>query len=325
MCRVIVDEGLVDEGFVLEQTDLPLLVDPATNRFLRQSDIEEGGSDEQFYAADSKTGEIMPAPRGNLSWGVNVPALEGTFSVKTRSGPLTLTTVFELIRRRLVDYTPERAAEITGVHPQTIRDLARKVASKKTNIIGSLGNGKYYHGDLVERAEILLLALSGNWGKQGTGVRGWTSGLFDGTLTVAAKGKPGPDDVLAMLDSREKGYEARLAADPTLTRAIDAIAQAKAVTVRGAGGMNPPMFFWYNHAGYRDAWQRAAWHDPAMKRPFDDYFQEAVDKGWWTGVDYPRPGQTPRVLVECGGNVIRRTRGGGRMLLEHLGLGSSSS
>ncbi|MCZ7630237.1 MAG: hypothetical protein M5U19_14840, partial [Microthrixaceae bacterium] len=75
------------------------------------------------------------------------------------------------------------------------------------------------------------------------------------------------------------------------------------------------MFFWYQHAGYREAWENPAWHDPSMRRPFKEYYDEAVESGWWQGVDYPKVDQPPRVLIECGGNVLRRTRGGTRMLL----------
>ena len=318
LSQVVIAEGLVHEQFVREQTDLPLLVNPATKRFLRQSDLEEGGSEEQFYAWDAVTNRLVPAPRGTLFWGDAAPALEGEFTVTTREGPLAVTTVFALMRRRLEQFTPELVAETTGVHPDTIRSLARKVAHKRTNIIGSLGNGKYYHGDLMERAEILLLALTGNWGKHGTGVRGWMSGFFDGTLTVPVKTHRGPADVVAMVDSRERAQKLRLADDPTLTPALIAIEGAKASSATGRGTMFPPVFFWYWHAGYRNAWRNAAWSDPSMSRPFEEYFDEAVAKGWWQGTDYPRPNQPPRVLIECGGNVIRRTRGGGKRLLEHL-------
>ena len=36
-------------------------------------------------------------------------------------------------------------------------------------------SGKYYHGDLMERAMMLILGLTGNWGKHGTGARSWAS------------------------------------------------------------------------------------------------------------------------------------------------------
>jgi nitrate reductase alpha subunit len=39
----------------------------------------------------------------------------------------------------------------------------------------------------------------------------------------------------------------------------------------------------------------------------DDYIMEAIDKGWMPV--HPPPGKDPRVLIECGSNLLRRTRG----------------
>ena len=55
-----------------------------------------------------------------------------------------------------------------------------------------------------------------------------------------------------------------------------------------------------------------------MPRPFEEYYNEAVSSGWWEGSDFPKEDQPPRVLIECGGNVLRRTRGGSKKLLEEL-------
>ena len=55
MCRVIVDEGLMDEPFVREQTDLGLLVRTDNGRFLRQCDLREGGSDSIFHLFDTRS------------------------------------------------------------------------------------------------------------------------------------------------------------------------------------------------------------------------------------------------------------------------------
>ncbi len=316
MAKVVIDEGLVHEQFVREQSDLPLLVNPATKRFLRESDLKAGGNEEQFYAWDSKANQLVAAPRGTLFWGEAVPALEGTFTVETLKGRVQLTTVFAMMRERLAEYTPERAQELSGVHADTIRTLARKIAKKRTNIIGSLGGaGKHYHGDLIERSQLLLLALTGNWGRHGTGVRAWLTGMFDGSSMFNVKTKRGPTDVANMLEFREMAIKAGLAQDPTTTPMLMAIEQSKAM---GGGAMVPPLFWWYHHAGYREAWNKTEWHGAGMTRPFDAYFEEAVSKGWWSGVDYPRKDAPTRVLIECGGNVIRRTRGGSKMLLEHL-------
>jgi len=315
MSKVVIDEGLIHEDFAKTQTDLPLLVNPKTKRYLRESDMEPGGSAEQFYAWDTKTNQAVKAPRATLFWGEVDPALEGSFTVQGLNGPIELTTVFALMRERLAEYTPEHAQEITGVHADTIRDLARKIARKRTNILGSLGGaGKHYHGDLMERAQLLLLGLTGNWGKHGTGVRAWTAGLLDGSGTIHMKTRRGPEEVAGLLHMREMMMNAMIQQDPSLTPALISIEQSKS----SAGGLIPPLFWWYHHAGYREAWNRKEWSDPSMTRSFDDYFQEAFDKGWWSGNDYPRKEHPTRVLIEMGGNVIRRTRGGGKMLLDNL-------
>jgi DMSO reductase family type II enzyme molybdopterin subunit len=317
MCQVVIDEGLVHTTFVQEQTDLPLLVDPATNRYLRKSDLVEGGDEEQLYAWDAATGSPVEAAKGTLKWGDVEPALEGTFSAETLDGPREVTTVFERMKARLADYTPEKAAEICDLDADAIRRLARLIAAKPTNILGSLNTAsKHYHGDLIERSQALLLALTGNWGKHGAGMRAWSAGYFDGMLTFAMKTTSGPEGASNLLDMLDATRGAAIAANPDLTDKIFAIQAAQS----GLGGATfvPPVFFWYRHAGYKDAWDNPAWNDPSMPRPFQEYFDEAVGSNWWHGVDFPRDEHTPRVLIECGGNVLRRTRGGSKMLLENL-------
>ncbi len=316
MAQVVVEEGLVDEKFAREQTDLPLLMNPETKFYLRESEMVDGGSDEQFYVWDLKTKAAVKAPRGTLFWGDVEPALTGNFSVTTSAGAVELQTVLTAMLPRLDDYKPELATKICNIHPDAIRDLARKIASRRTKVICSLSNaGKHYHGDLMERAQLLLFGLTGNWGKQGTGVQAWTGAFFDGAMTLVAKQSKGPAELAMMLDMIDAGNAAAREKDPTLTEAMIKIEAAKN---SDNGGMVPPVFFWYRHAGCKDSWQKKEWHDPSMERPFDEYFQEAVEKDWWAGQDFPREEQTPRVLIECGGNVLRRTRGGSKMLFEHL-------
>ncbi|GAB4338604.1 MAG: hypothetical protein Kow0010_26970 [Dehalococcoidia bacterium] len=319
MAQVVVAEGLVDAAFVREQTDLPLLVVTATGRYLRQSDLEEGGDENQFYAWDSRTSAPVAASKSTLFWGEAEPALDGEYTVEGKDGSLQVTPLMALVRQRLDEaYTPEKASKVCGVHPDTIRTIARKVAKGRTNILCSLNNAsKYYHGDLIERSQLLLLGLTGNWGRHGSGVRAWMSGLMDGWFTAPMKTRRGPEDVTAILDMRDKALQMAATMDPTLTPTMVAIEMAKMGAGTGSGFI-PPVFWWYYHAGYKDAWERAEWHDPSMKRPFAEYLKEALDSGWWKGFDYPGPDQPSRVLIECGGNVIRRTRGGGKMLLEHL-------
>jgi DMSO reductase family type II enzyme molybdopterin subunit len=318
--QVIIEEKLYNERFVKEQTDLPLLVRLDTKRFLRESDLEEDGSDEGFYAWDTARGRIAPAPKATLRWGRVKPALEGRHQVRLKDGSrVTVTPMFELLREHLNrNYTPEKASKICGMNAEAIRTLGRKVAKKRTLAWAGGTSTKYYHSDLMVRSVILLLGLTGNWGRKGTGIGCWSVGLFDGPAIMGQKGRPGRASARQALRRYADALQMFKSLDPTWTDEMAGIEMAHTMTKVGSMSMIPPAFFWYYHCGYRERWNNAAWSDPAMKRPFDEYFQEALDKGWWEGVVRPGPDTPPRVLFQSGGNTLRRVRGGGTQLLRHL-------
>lgn len=316
MCRVILDEGLMDVPFVKEQTDLPLLVRRDTGRFLRQADATAGGRDDVFLLYDAASGRIVEAPR-TLDLGGVEPALEGRYRAKLADGTeAEVTPVFELLRERLADYSPEQASRVCGVHPDVIRRLARLVARGRTHVLDGWTFGKSYHGDLMERAICLTLALTGNWGKQGAGIRSWAVGMFDGMMTWSTKPQPGPEGAKQLMAGMNAMAAAAKAQDPTLTDEM--LVHELGYSGARMGGTVPPAFWWLNHCGYREVWDRAAWSDPAMGRPFSAYVDEALARGWWDGAQFPPPEKPPRVLFEIGGNLLRRTRGGQRQLLTHL-------
>jgi DMSO reductase family type II enzyme molybdopterin subunit len=322
MCRTVIEERLFNERFVTEQTDLPLLVRLDTKRFLRESDVVDGGSDEQFYAWDTVTRRIAQARKSTLRWGSVKPALDARRRrVALKDGSrVEVTPAFALLRERLNrDYTPAQASEACGVNPDVIRSLARKVASKRTAIFMGMNVCKYYHGDLMQRAMLLLLALTSNWGRLGSGISSWSPGPgLEGQGIFSQKQEPGLAETRRVLAMRAKLLEMAAAqgtSDSPEIAAIDGMVNAARL---GMTGMVPPAFFWYHHCGYRERWNNRAWSDPAMRRSFDEYLQEAMDSGWWQGVVKPDPDKPPRVLFEVGGNMLRRQRGGRTHLLEHL-------
>jgi DMSO reductase family type II enzyme molybdopterin subunit len=317
MCQVIIDEGIYNATFVKEQTDLPFLVRTDTGHFLREADLKGGGSAEQFYVFDTRSSTVAEAARGSLELGPIDPALSGHYQVTLADGScVTVTPVFELLREHLQAYEPDKAAKICGVHADAIRALARKVAAKRTAAWAGGTSLKYFHGDLMVRSVTLLLGLTGNWGRKGTGIGCWSIGMFDGMMLLGQKEKPGTESTREFLAMREGMMDALRAEDPTRTEEMCRIEMM--CRMAGLGGMIPPAFLWYRHCGYQENWNRKDWNDPTMARPFDDYMREAMDKGWWSDVALPADDAPPRVLFQAGGNTLRRVRGGQNMLLKHL-------
>jgi DMSO reductase family type II enzyme molybdopterin subunit len=321
MCKVIIDAGLHQKQFIQEQTDLPLLVRKDDGRFLRGCDVNEGDREDQFFWWNTLTGTLTPAPRHTLATlGVD-PALEGCFRATLKDGSsVELEPVFARLQRHLEDYTPERAGEICQIHPDNIRKLARKVATRKTKIFIGWNSGKYYHGDLMERAMALLLGLTGNWGKKGTGTRSWAVMGFDGITFMTRKEGPGQEEAQKLIAGMIAMRRLIAADDPSMTpEMIQNRVAHRAGELGGMGNTFPPVFLWYHHYGYKGRWDDPENNDPTMARSFSEYLKEAVDKGWWDP-SYAKAYEEvePRVLFEAGGNMLRRQRGGQKLLLEHL-------
>jgi DMSO reductase family type II enzyme molybdopterin subunit len=314
MAQVILEEGRADLKFMREQTDLGYLVRTDTKRYLRQTDVESaGGREDQMYQWDAATG-LRLADRGQMKLdGLDI-ALEGCFEVELADGStVEVTPVCALLKEHLdANFTPEKQQAITGVHPDTVRALARKVAAKRTNIMLGYNACKFYHGDLIERAMCLVLAVSGNWGKKGTGIRCWAAGMHDGQAIALAKSGPGAAHAEQVLTARENAVEAFKNLDPTATLEI---AIRDMIRLSGVPrGANIAALWWKTHADYGKRWNTPGWGDDSLPRSFDEYFDEAMDKGWWR----EPPKDPPQVLIECGGNMLRRMRGGKTALLDTL-------
>ncbi|MBK9613138.1 molybdopterin-dependent oxidoreductase [Candidatus Amarobacter glycogenicus] len=333
LVQVMFAENIADWKFLKEQTDFSLLVRKDTRRYLRQPDLDGAGREDQLYQWEPGSG-LRPASRGDLRLSGFDVALEGEFEVVLADGSsVTVTPVFELLRAKLdSEFTPEKQQPVTGVHPDVVRDLARKMTSRRTNVITGANACKMYHGDLMERAICLALAASGNWGKKGTGIRGWSAGLHDGMGLAMAKPGPGAANTEIVLAARDAAIAMVKQLDPTMTTEMavremgrgprGALREFASMLDRGAGKVTgasvPPAFGWYRHAGYDKRWNVREWGDESLPRTFDEYFNEALERGWWDGVDGPAADEPPRVLIECGGNTLRRTRGGKNALLPTL-------
>jgi len=317
MCKVIIDEGLAHEDFVRSQTDLPLLVVEDTRRFVRGTDLDGEAPEDQFYWWDENSDAVVAAPRDTLKTNAVRPALDTSQTIALADGEqVAVTTVWNLMRKRLEDYTPELASEICGVNAETIRRLARQTAGCRTKIMEGFNACKYYHGDLMERAMILLLALTGNWGRKGTGIQGLALAGLDGYQIWGMKQKAGVAETGRVMDGIDGAMDQLREQNPDATDEILGYDLLQRGVV--AGTASPPAFFHYYHCGYRETWNNKAWSDPEMKRSFDDYVTDSIRRGWWGGLVKPGSSTDPAVFITVATNPVRRQRGGSHGLLETL-------
>ncbi|MBI4516868.1 MAG: molybdopterin-dependent oxidoreductase [Deltaproteobacteria bacterium] len=289
MAAVIVNEQLYRADYLKEQTDLPFLVRDDTREFLRERDLAPGGRDDVFYVWDTKTQRIAPAPgtpgqwRATLQLGEIDPALEGTYSVSVDGKAVSVRPVFGLLKERLAEYTPAKVAAITGVGAAVIEDTARRMAKAgAAMILASFGSCKHYHTDLLQRSMILLLALTGNQGKRGGGLRLSAMWSLSGFEFLAGAQEPAWWQKLALRFYRPSPQ--------TIERHLRQF-------VREGVPFQPMLLWLWFHGGLDESIGRTHPELAAAVR-------EACERGWMKV--FPPPGQRPRIFFATGANALRR-------------------
>jgi DMSO reductase family type II enzyme molybdopterin subunit len=307
MARVIVDEGLYDADLIREQSDLPFLVRVDDGKFLRESDLVRGGSEEVLYRYDLGSRAIEKASTKSLELAGSLPALEGTFSVQTLAGPISVQPVFERLKAKLEDYAPEEASSLCGVPPALIRKLARMMArSKAAANVCTSSISKFYHGDAMMRAQILVFVLCGHLGRKGAGYASCSQLLADGQGAVFR-------DIQNYKELRWpllKKHGLRLAKDfvsgADMHRALDPLLSDAFLE---SGLFVNSTLFWNLHGGVIDVSGRPC--DPELKRPVSEYLDEAFARDWQNLE--PPPDEPPRILFSIAGNLLRRVRSAHRL------------
>jgi nitrate reductase / nitrite oxidoreductase, alpha subunit len=181
IARILIENKWIDRPYVIEQTDMPLLVREDNGRFLRESDLRQGGREDVLYVWDQKASKSVPAPgcQGLREKSEDATirlegidaALEGHFEATDASGQkLPVATVFERLKKTLEAYDIDRVASVTGLGKDDIQAMARDLGTRHpAMIIHGAGTNHWFHNDLINRAMILLVALTGNVGKNGGG------------------------------------------------------------------------------------------------------------------------------------------------------------
>src|SRR5262249_60193618 len=124
----LIENEWIDWPYVIEQTDMPLLVRRDTGKFLRESDLKAGGDAEVFSLWNRNTEKPVATP-GSMGLrkkaegktlsirldGID-PALEGTFTVTLAGGEkVEVTTVYSRLRGERKKYPLDRVGREAGL------------------------------------------------------------------------------------------------------------------------------------------------------------------------------------------------------------------
>ncbi|MGM0533521.1 MAG: molybdopterin-dependent oxidoreductase [Campylobacterota bacterium] len=175
----ILANKLYKPNFVKQYTDLPILVRKDNKKMVKKSDIEGKQSkenDQQFYCMNANTGEIelMHGSKGSEKaslrldeYGID-PILEGQWDIEIGGETVTVTTVFEMLKENIKDYSPEATAAKTGVSPKITRQLAREMALPKVvSVTTGFSLNKYFNGIMSLWNISSICGLTGRLGPYG--------------------------------------------------------------------------------------------------------------------------------------------------------------
>lgn len=178
MAHEIIDEGLFDETFLLQHSNMPFLVHVETGAVLREKDVSGDDSREPMVWC-----EICDAPMPASK--TNRPRLSVSGVLRLENGTqLVVKSVFKLTEELVAAYPPSEAEQRTGVTAAAISDLAQRYAkAERASIRIGYGVDRWYHADLTGRAIAMLATLCGYIGQPGGGVS-----LVDGGKSVPVKG-----------------------------------------------------------------------------------------------------------------------------------------
>lgn len=138
LLHVIVEEGLYDREFVEKWTNATFLLRKDSGLLLRESDIHPDGKKERYVLWDRRKGSLAFWDSQNIKVQPEdaEPALTGEFDVLSMDGKIIrCETVFDALRRRLKNFSPEEVERITGVPRKKIVDAALLYAKSKPSSI----------------------------------------------------------------------------------------------------------------------------------------------------------------------------------------------
>ncbi len=175
MLNAILENKWYDEEFCTLYTSMPHLIDAETGEMLGEKVTWRAAAySRDLERRDPLVWDTETQSAMLYSEVAETAALEGEFEVDGRK----VVTQMTLLKQQIAKYTPAWAAQQAGVEEQVIIDLADRYANNGNAIInyGMGGPDKFTNADILGHTLAVLTAITGNFGRSGTGLGAYAIG-----------------------------------------------------------------------------------------------------------------------------------------------------
>ena len=295
----LIQTNSIDTDYVKTFTDMPFIIRKDNKKFLTEADIKKGGNKFKLLIYDNNSMKLV-CPPGTLGDSRDTldlkkynidPNLYYEGKVKLINGKtVEVETVFMRLKREVSKFTPGKVFQITGVGEDVLKQFALDIATKKpAMIIGGGGVNHWYNNDINNRSMILLLALTGNVGKTGSGFsqytgqyKVWLSGL--GKYGMILKARPQNTTLFAWTHFDAKLYKL----GKTYDEIVKDIEAGKLTRLPNGAPVS---------ANKEDGWA------------YNYYLLLKSLSKKWIPV-YPKPPKRPRAMIIWRSNFLNQGKGG---------------
>ncbi|MEX0921934.1 MAG: molybdopterin-dependent oxidoreductase [Rhodovibrionaceae bacterium] len=175
LVHLLLETGSFDRAFAAAWTNGPLLVRRDSGRFLRESDLRDGGSAAILFAA-APDGSLLRYDSAAGAWLDAPPKEDSLFAeigVRTREGPAACSSALTLLRETAAACPAERVTRETGVAEADLRAVAALLGNGTPLAYYAWnGIGQSVTATQTDRALSILYGLTGCYGRAGGNVPG---------------------------------------------------------------------------------------------------------------------------------------------------------
>lgn len=171
MANHIIQSGRADEDFLTRKTVAPFLVRNDDGKFLRESDVVDGGDPGNYVYWNAEASEPGFIARGVHDMGGAQVDLDASVTV----AGIECKTAYLLLKEQLAEYTFERQEGITGVPAAQAQRIIEEYADHENATIWVGAGLRYKNSTAAVRAISLLAMLTGHYENKACGM------LIEGT------------------------------------------------------------------------------------------------------------------------------------------------